>query len=345
MSLTEDARKLKSEFPYVTLESLRKIPKKTALKDSTPLVELDKLSKLIKSHATKLGIISTPEKLFDAQDAFKKQLTEFMNVLFYLLTLVPLFHDSHFADYFIKKLDNEIVSLISSVHKLSDELLLTVQSDADSEPAPIPQKENGTDGRLVSIGMIWSQCDSLELLAAQGNIGLLNENISSSVKLLLDSINEIEEWLQDPVISSDPFDIGESSSDNDAFDDENEDEEAPESMIKDVKIVLQRCKLLKLLLSSLCKSIEIKKDSSSTAASLSALNNLHSSLVSNSDTLISSMLMQIDYASDPDFESSQLAVKNEVNRIIKILNQLNQTDGSKLKWIQVWNAKWIESWK
>ncbi|QEU60123.1 hypothetical protein KDRO_C06510 [Kluyveromyces lactis] len=344
-TLSDDIKRLKTEFPYTSVESLHEIPKKTKLLDSSLLEELGKLSKLIKSNATKLGIISTPDKISNNEDAFKTQMVELMNVVFYLLSLVPLFHDSHFADYFINKLDNEIVSLVQSIHKLSDELVEIVNSDAeDFEDPNIAEDEELAKflkERLISIGMLWSQCDHLELLSNQGNLGLLTEYLSSSVKLLQDSIEELEEWLEDPVINSDPFGMNDKFSDEEGTDlDEEEEEEASESMIEFVRLLSQKSRLLKLLLSSLSKSITIKKDTVTTAAYLSELNQLHNSILSNSDTLISSTLMNVEYEVDPEVETSALAINNDVKKVIKIITQLNASDKSKLKWIQVWSNKW-----
>lgn len=344
-TLSDDVKRLKTEFPYTSVESLHGIPKKTKLPASSLLEELGKLSKLIKSNATKLGIISTPDKISNNEDAFKTQMVELMNVVFYLLSLVPLFHDSHFADYFINKLDNDIVSLVQSIHKLSDELVEIVNSDAKDFKDPIIAEDEKLakflKERLISIGMLWSQCEHLELLSNQGNLGLLTEYLSSSVKLLQDSIEELEEWLEDPVINSDPFGMNDKFSDEEGTDlDEEEEEEASESMIEFVKSLSQKSRLLKLLLSSLSKSITIKKDTVTTAAYLSELNQLHNSIVSNSDTLISSTLVNAEYEVDPEVETSVLAINNDVKKVIKIITQLNGSDESKLKWIQVWSNKW-----
>ena len=228
---------------------------------------------------TSLGIISCPDKLGKNEAAFKKQVVDLMNVMFYLLSLVPLFHDASFADYFTTKFDNEVISLILSVHKLSDELIEIIELGSGSESNDYETKEDApADERLISIGMIWSQCDNLHILSSQGNMGLLSEHISSSIKLLQDSIEEINEWLQDPVISADPFGINDSYSDEGNEPDNYDEEEAPESMINFVQTLLQKSKLLKLLLSSLSKSIDIKKDTASTSEYLSELNKLHRSI-------------------------------------------------------------------
>lgn len=345
-SLTDDVRKLKTEFPYATVESLTSIPKKTNLKDSTALKELSKLSQLIKSNATKLGIISTPDKIFNNEDSFRKQLTDFMNVVFYLLSLVPLFHDSYYADYFVEKVDHEIVSLILSVHKLSDELVEIVNSgdqykDEEVDLSKDDKLAKFIKERLISIGMLWSQCDNLDLLSRQGNLGLLNQYMSSSVKILQDSIEELGEWLEDPVVNSDPFGMDDNfSEDEEASVEGDNSEEVSDEMISFVNTLLQKSKLLKLLLGSLSKSIEIKKDTATTASSLSELNQLHKSIVSNSDIVISSTLMNADYDTDPEIETAMLAIQNDVKKITKIVTSLNKADDSKLKWIKVWSNKW-----
>ncbi|CDO92869.1 unnamed protein product [Kluyveromyces dobzhanskii CBS 2104] len=342
--LTDTLKRLKTEFPYATTVSLKAIPKKTKLADSSLLEELGKLSQLIKSNATKLGIISTPDRILSNEDAFKKQLVDLMNVLFYLLSLVPLFHDSCFTDYFVDNLDQEIVSLILGVHGLSDELLEIVSADPKAfDDASVPENEKLSKflkERLISIGKIWSQCDRLESLSKRGNLGLLAEYISSSIKLLQDSNEELEEWLEDPVINSDPFGMNDNFSDEEGSDLDAEDEEVSETMIEFVRSLLQKSRLLKLLLGSLTKSIDIKKDTASTAAQLSELHLLHKSIVSNSDTLISSTLMNAEYESDPEVETATLAINNDVKKIIKIVTQLNSSNESKLKWIQVWSTTW-----
>ena len=230
---------------------------------TNPLEELDKLAKLIRAHTTKVGIVFKPETLIKSTDAAFNTLQKLSESLVLIISLVSQLKSKIISDMFYKEILNSVRLLIESNSQFADELT-TMEldtSEGSETQAPASHSENGIDGRLVSVGKIWSNCDALSKLVKDGELGVLSKKIKQSIILIEDGLDEFEEWAENP----DDFDM-----DDDPFgfsDDESEEEDAPptneipekengnkegkENLIEFSQLWLSKIKLIKLLLTSL----------------------------------------------------------------------------------------------
>ncbi|SCU90523.1 LADA_0F04720g1_1 [Lachancea dasiensis] len=351
---------LRSDFvdAFDSREKLHLLKPKTKLKDSTPAAELIKLSQIIKAQTTKIGIISHPAKFHANLDAAGKELKEFSNTIFFLVSLVPLFYQGKFPKYFIDLLDSNILGLLNGVSGFCDDLDQLVSShnamnSSDITPGPSTQDEDDSSGstRLLSVGKIWASCDLLNDIGTNGNLGLLNKRIQISAKLVTDTLNELEEWLVEPhVETDDPFGIGSGSEDEEnELEDEDNDaglgESVPPGLIGYVQKWQNKLKMIRLLLSSFSKSIASNdyKGKEPSAQQLDKLNDLHALIVEETDELISTTFMAgQDFDADDD-EIIELAsnLNTTVRQMVQIIKNLNKSDEKKGKWIQVWDTKYF----
>lgn len=335
--LTDQLRSIKVNFPYESPESLHQITTNIKLKDSSSLEELGKLSNLIKSHLTKVGILSSPDKITNNESLLSEEILQLSNKIFYVLSLLQTFYQGHFTDYFVKVLDENVVQLIISFHQFSTELI---------EIVSLNENEGKCEDRLVSIGKMWSICDQLMDISKKGNLGLLFQNIIESSKLINDTILELQDWLMDPTLESDdPF--GLHLSDNDASGEEAfQSPSVLHEVISFVEKYQFRFKLLKLLLVSFAKSININEPhTKSLVPSLQNIDKLHRKLVAQVDELTSdTFLLGPDFSeTDPDITQSIVSLENTTLEIVSVMKSLNKLSDKKSKWLLVWNSKWQET--
>ncbi|AGO11964.1 AaceriAGR286Cp [[Ashbya] aceris (nom. inval.)] len=319
----------RERFAYGTREELAAISSSTQLRDSTPLQELAKLAKLIRAQTTKVGILSQPARRAGNEATCAKELRALEQSVFYLLSLLPSFHKSgHYTSYFNKQLDEEILALLRCLEKFYDEIR--------------EEEEN-----LVSVGKIWTGCDELLALAERGNLGLLNEHLSASAKLVQDTILELQDWLAEPTLEEqDPFGL------EDSFDEASDAEsaaidvadKAPSSqMIEYVQTLERRVKLVKLLLKSFQKSAKVDNPHTKAAAeTLEKVHTAHQAVVEQIDELISSVFML-----GADFDSQDADLLDGVNTLhstmismCKLVKKLNNNDSKKNAWVESWEAQW-----
>ncbi|SCV00494.1 LAME_0G10088g1_1 [Lachancea meyersii CBS 8951] len=332
-------------------EKLHGLKPKIKLQDSNPIAELKKLSQILKAHSTKIGIVSHPDKFHNNLDAAFKELQLFANAVFFLISLLPLFYQGQFTQYFTSLLDANILGLLNGISGLCDDLsqLLATPFDklASDASGDSTEDSNSTPARLISIGKIWAACDSMLELATMGNLGLLNQKIQVSAKLVGDTLSEVEEWLLEPrVESDDPFGL-DSDSDNDesGSTSETEPQEAPKEMIQFVQDWQSKLKMIRLLLQSFSKSIASNdyKNKEPTASQLDKLNELHKRIVAEIDELVSSTFMagQDFDAEDEEIQDLKLQLNTAVREMAIIIKALNKDDEKKGKWIQVWYNKYF----
>ncbi|CUS22590.1 LAQU0S06e01486g1_1 [Lachancea quebecensis] len=330
---------------FASREQLRALKPTTNLKDSDALTELDKLSRIIKAHATKVGIIYHPEKFHKNVTPAFKELQLFSNSIFFLLSLLPLFHTDKFADYFVDELDYSVLGLLSGVKGLCDEVDSLLDGKAASASGRDAPEAAEHDLRLVSVGKIWASCDSLQELAKSGNLGLLNKRVGASVRLITDSLSELDEWLQDPELESqDPFGL-ESEPESDAERDTSGDKEVLAEMVKFLETWQQKLKMIRLLLSSFSKSVSSDeyKSKEPLALQLAKLNTLHAVVVEKVDELISTVFMAGQEFDPEDEEILELIslLNDSLRKMVQIIKTLNRGDEKKGKWIEVWDAKYF----
>ncbi|AET38613.1 uncharacterized protein Ecym_3105 [Eremothecium cymbalariae DBVPG len=315
-------------FPYNTTKSLHDIKSSTQLKDSTPLIELGKLAKLLKAQITKAAILSQKSRIAGNETVLTKQLHELEQSLFYLLSLFPKFHLSgDYASYLLKQLDETVLALVQCMQQIYVEI-----------------KEGNEN--LLSVGKLWSLCDELLSISEEGNLGLLKKHISSSTKLVNDTILEIHDWLEDPILEQDdPFGLdGSSGEDNDGADtDRNVCEVASKEMVEFVQKLERKLKLIKLLLGSFNKSVEVEKSHSRAAVEIfDKLNTMHHDIVPQIDEFVSSIFMLgADFdPEDGDIIEELNKLNTSMKQLCKLVRKLNFKNPMKNKWLENWEAQW-----
>ncbi|SMN21256.1 similar to Saccharomyces cerevisiae YLR287C Putative protein of unknown function [Maudiozyma saulgeensis] len=320
-------------------DALRAISSRTKIQDSTPCAELVKLSQLIKSHTTKIGIILNPETFTEENyNATYKELKSFIDYVFFYFSLLPLFYkDEEYPEYMLKKIDNATLELLNGMEVLCDEL------DKKFE-------QNDTDeDRLLCVGMIWSSCDTLEDIGKKGKFGLLADSIRESSGLVDDVLSEVDEFLEEPT-------LGNGFMLDDGFDsDEDEEEETPK-IIEDDKETLEKLskfletwktklKMIKLLLSSFTSTISSSnyKSTNKKGSILDDLYSQHQNITQNIDELIGDVFMTESTFESSDFEEQIELLNKSLTSIISVMKRLNDEDVKKSKWINVWEAKYFEN--
>ncbi|SCU85730.1 LANO_0C05138g1_1 [Lachancea nothofagi CBS 11611] len=343
---------LRNDFvnTFTSKDELHALQPKTKLKDSNPTTELQKLSQIIKAHTTKIGIISQPQKFNANITAALRELQHFSNSVFFLFSLLPLFYQGKFTNYFNELLDSCILGLLNGINGFCDEidqLLDAAPTDDSSVNAAAESEDPHSNTRLISVGKIWSSCDSLDELATTGNLGILNKKILVSAKLVGDTLAELEEWLVDPhVESDDPFGIG-SESDNESDNESGSEtgEKASPEMIKFVEEWQTKLKMIRLLLLSFSKSIASNdyKNKEPMVEQLDKLNNLHAIIVEKVDELISTVFMLgLDFDSqDEEIVDLSSQLNTSVRQMVQIIKTLTKGDDKKGKWIEVWDVKYF----
>ncbi|CCC69883.1 hypothetical protein NCAS_0D03020 [Naumovozyma castellii] len=330
---------IKSQFiePYQNkIDAIHNISTSTKLKDSTALLELSKLSQLIKSQSTKLGIVTQPEN-FNAKNyrAIYTELQELIKSIFYLLSLVPLFHKDpthSFTKLFLKKLDAQLLALISSLSMLIDEISKKLEETKSDE------------NRLMAIGLLWSVCDSLNDLTKKGNFGLLRDYISDSASMVDDTLTDIKEWLDDPQLEDNFFGDEEEEEEDANPSDNEEDTKALERMEVFLKEWETNLKLIKLLLVSFKKSVSktTYEATESNAVLLDEFQELHSQLGLHIDDFISGVFMSDASFQPNDFDEDIETLNKDLTQIVKIIREINKKDPANSKWIKVWETKYFK---
>lgn len=336
---------IKSQFidPYKDVASLHEITSTTNFKDSDPLSEIQKLSQLIKAHSTKIGIVCQASKFFHNYPAVFQELQGFTNAVFYLLSILPLFHhdkDDAWAEYMVKRLDSLILSLLKGVSALCDEM------EKMFKEGEIASSEKSDNDRLFSIGVIWAACDSLEELAKKGNFQLLSDSIYNSCALVDDVLKDIDSWLMDPQFGDELL-LDEESSDSET--------EIKSGTPSDEVLILKRMetfliewktnlRMIKLLLSSFAKSLvsNVYNCKECKGSTLDKLDSLQLLVVERVDEFMSDVFMSDASFQKEDFNDDILSLDDSLSKMVKVIKKLNTRDPKKTRWIQVWENKYFQ---
>lgn len=332
--------------PYRTPEALSEISSTTTLKDSDALSEVQKLALIIKAHSTKLGIICHPDKFYQNLRVVYKELTDFNDKIFLLLSLLPLFHkdkDDKWAQFFIKALDSLVLNLLNGVSTMCDEL-----------DRLLSDEDNGKDDRLYAVGVIWASCDSLSELAHKGNFQVLADDIRSNCGLVDDVLQDIESWFEDPQLGDDLFIDDKDLDVDDGYTSEKEEiheekskgnyEEALQQMTVFLKDWNTNLKMIKLLLSSFAKSLStnVYKSPESKGSTLDKLSALQLKIVEQIDELVSDIFVSDTTFNVEDFKEDTDELNESLRKMVSIIKKLNKLDPKKSRWIQVWETKYFQ---
>lgn len=320
-------------------DALRKIKSTTKLQDSDPLIELGKLSQLIRSYITKIGIITKPDAFKEANfRATFKELKGFTDITFYLFSLLPVFYkDEKNAEFLLNRIDYAVFELLNGMEVLCDELnrkFDDLKSDKD---------------RLLSVGMIWASCDVFDTISKKGNFGLLVDNVRGSNGLIDDVLSDIDEFLEDPSFEMEGLTLEDDfESDNDEERDENELESGEKEVLGHVINFVEEwknnVKLIRLLLSSFVSSISSTtyKSTDYSGSMLDELQSLHLAITAELDDLIADVFMS-GSSFDRDEMKEQIEILDgSLNKLVAVIKKLNKGDSKKSKWIDVWATKYFE---
>ncbi|OUM53450.1 hypothetical protein BVG19_g2731 [[Candida] boidinii] len=329
---------------------------------ANPLEELEKLFKLIHAHSTKLGILFKPVIDNNKKNVILEEIKETNKVLILLTSAcaqvqTETIKNNSFSFVFSSELNQYVLSLYEIYSRFVDEL---------GESLDVTEFEDGdTDNRLICVGQIWESCDSLVKLIKGGQSGVLKRKIKETTSLITDACEELEEWTENPDAGGidDPFkfndgdDHDEESEDEDskiptkANDDDNkdqDDEEIDEELKKVVeygKKWVYKIKLIKLLLSSLDKSIpsekasKDKKHQNEYAKAIDSLDKSRMKLSEYTDDVVCTIIEDNDTSMADEFGDK---LKKETDGIIKKVRTLNTNDEKKTKWLDNWSVKFKE---
>lgn len=318
---------------------------KVDLKDSTPIIELDKLAKLIRAHATKLGLVLQPENFKESNyKAIYDEIKSIMDNTLYVFSLVPLFYKDNGTRYtsqFLKKFDSTLESLAACIESLCYELELKLKNKEDDRI------------RLYLIGRFRNACDELEGLANVDEVDLLIKNMRDAVTTIEDNIREVGDYHADPrmtIIENEEF----AAELDDDFDYENDkprnvEEKESESINVDktVKIVkplledwLKKLENVKSFLIYAINMVEATKNGPE-GLNVSKMDDIQGSvdvLLSECDEVSSSLQLVTENFERDDYEGDVEGVSVSGNALIKDLAPLVKSKND-TKELDAWKEK------
>lgn len=311
-----------------------------------PLEEIEKLAKLIRAHATKMGIVFQPENIRRADSAYKA-VEQYSGSAVLLVSVVAQLDARDLSVMYQQEIVGEVVSLLLATDAFARELLaLVAESEAEYEKnedkSEAKQTDNGTsddasgiDQRLVSVGRIWDLCDGIVSLVKSGKLGLLNRRIKQSITLVDDGLDEFTEWAKDPsgFEMEDPFGFSDSE-------DELEVPSAPKTETDDsaelvlfATLWLERFKLIKLLLSSLVRSLP----SVVTGTTVDTVYTTQKDIVALVDKLIVDLMLE-GYLGDECHEYAEEITKKCL-KLVRAVRAANKGSDNKVRWCDAWEKK------
>lgn len=304
-----------------------------AAKVDDPLEELSKLSKLIKAHTTKVGIIFKPETLKNQNDAAFSTLLKLSETIILIVSIIPQLDSKKLSQIYQDELVNVLRLIIHANVNLAKELRNLSSEDSN---------ENESNDRLISVGQIWSSCDELLLLIQKAPLGYLSDKTKQTISLIEDGLEEFEEWAENPedFDDEDPFGFSDDESDEeeetptDSKDEEDEPKDKSK-LIEYSKKWLSKIKLIKLLLKSLAKSLP----SSTPGTQIDNIYQVERQLVKSVDQIIVDLML--DQQVDEETEEYATQIDKACAKIVKIVKQANSNE-NKIKWCNDWHSKYNE---
>lgn len=335
------------QFWLTSIKSQDQISAIKAAQVSDPLQELNKVTQLIKAHTTKVGIIFKPEVLEKETESSYNTLQKLSESVVLLVSLVAQLDPKDTSQIFFDEIVqciNEI--LLSNVHLATQLLILEQISDPYRDDSPQPTGElETTDGRLVSVGKVWSSCDSLIKILKDGKLGVLNHKFKQSIDLVEDGLDEFAEWAENPeeFDDEDPFGLSDSESDDEPNDttpptnEPNEPSEEQELAIQKLKEFslkwLDKIKMVKLLLTSTSKSLP----SVTSGETINIIYQAQKDVVNLIDKLIVELMMNGLTSSCDEYTSG---ITKNCNKLLRVVKEVNKSSDSKVKWCESWELKY-----
>lgn len=320
-------------------------------KVASPLDELVKLAKLIKAHTTKVGIIFSPENLKGLEEAAYNVVQKLSETAVLLVSLVAQLEKKETSKLLYDEILGHLSLIIASNIAFTEELTVIEEEinstkeaerkdgKEDKEDKEDQNDPNATNKRLVSVGRIWASCDALVKLLEGGKLGLLSSKTKQSILMLDDGLDEFAEWAENPEEMDDPFGFS---------DDESEEEEPPKEepeldnedraeLIAYAKKWLQKIKLIKLLLTSLTRSLP----SFTAGEDIDNIYTIQRSIVTLVDKLIVDLMM--DQVVDEKTAEYATSIDKACKGIVKIVKNANKNSENKVKWCVAWVSKYEEA--
>lgn len=314
-----------------------------AAKVENPMEEFAKVTKLIKAHTTKVGIIFKPDNLKndDVSAAFTT-LENLSNSSKLLVTLYSQLRQKQISQLLRNDIKLSLIQLYVSLVRLLDELNVEYAEQAST---------NDSDGRLKSVGIVWSNCDSLISLIDNGEIGALTMKIKSNIGLIEDGFEEFVEWVENPVDFNDDDPFGLEFSEEEDLDDEIDgtEDSSPPAMNGDAKdrteliafckLWIKQIELIKLLLASFKKSLPV----TTSGLIIDQVNVIQRELVVLIDKFISDIMM--DQLIDDDIKQYTTMITKNGLKLSTIAQECHKLNDKKVKWYQTWSSKYESNLK
>lgn len=319
-----------------------------------PLSEVPKLSSLLTAHATKLGLVFKPPI---KETTYKTCLTEIDSFAKYVVYLDSLLRQiqlqkSTLSCLFADMICSHGLAVIEVSRVLVSELQKLI-TEEEKEEVNEEVDENNVDQRLISVGIVWQACEDLTKTCKNGSSGVLRVKLKESNKLVVDALDELKEWLENPVVGG-SFDIenGDIFGLNDdkvpsglKEEDDDEEEEGEDEELADEEVInfgqkwSTKIQLIKLLISLLDKSIPTSKYNVKFSKSLDLLHEKTYKVNEHIDDIVASLVY------DNDIENAQTASKSldkEITEIVDLVRKLNNNDVKRCKWLDSWKLKYKE---
>lgn len=309
-----------------------------AAKVENPLEELSKTTQLVKAHTTKVGIIFKKETLAKETQTACNTLQKLSESSILLVSVVSQLTPDLISKIFYEEIVNFVRLLLTSLKGLVKELK-SENKNARQEEQEAEIETTGGD-RLISVGMVWTNCDNICSLLKKGKLGLLTQKMKQGIEFIDDGLDDFEEWAEDPQeMGDDPF--GEFS-DEEEDDDESSDKEPPitedySELSKYSLFWLNKFKLIKLLLSSITKSLPLV----TSAETINTIYSTQIKLIASIDKLILSLMMNMEVDEEESKELTDDIVR-ACKVLVKEVKAVNKQNENKVKWCVAWDSKFKE---
>lgn len=308
----------------------------------SPIDEIPKLAKLINAHATKLGLVYKPPIAETSVSACRSEVNEFLKTIMMLWSVINQVktESEKYSTVFVGQLSGDLRSVIESSIVLVGELARLIDAEDDSSAQ-----------RLVGVGLVWETTEVLVETVKIGNSGVLKNKMKICNKVIVDALEELTEWLENPVDGGDEnYDIDEllgvekvPSTLNDEEEEKDDEEEGESEMASDEVIGCgkkwaKKIQLVKLLVGLLINSIPAFKYTVKFSKSLDAINENRMNLNEYIDDVIASIVYDSDSESA---EEAGLLLDKEVKGLVELVKKIN--DEKKIKWVDSWVLKYKEN--
>lgn len=280
-----------------------------------PVEEIEKICKLIHANTTKMGIVFT-RPLKDIAAAYK-QTNELSTSTVFLVSLVIQLLQTKESELLRDELVRRIKDLLSSLQFFTKALELTNE-----------------DLRLVGVGKVWDSVTQVSKSIKLGKLGLLKLKLSEASMVIGDGLEELEEWIADPLAmddEDDPFGI-ESDSEKEESTDEKEDYS---DLIPKLEFFAKKIKLVKLIIAWTVKNVPKQIDNGN-------VDKIHS-IIKKLNEYVDELIYSLKFENDLDQASSWFdKLSIESLALMEILKSNNTQNDKNLKWIATWTLKFKE---